>query len=70
MSWTHLWTTRWSKKACKEHHASILCYDVIAIGDAYVRRTGVREGELDSFPMHPDCEAVTRSWDEMDSGVF
>ena len=43
MSWTHL-DDALVKKARKEHQC-ILCYDVIAIGDAYVRRTGVREGE-------------------------
>lgn len=63
MSWTHLDDTLVKKS--RKVRQCILCYEQISIGEPYVRRTGVYDGEIDISPMHPECVAVTASWDEM-----
>ena len=47
-----------------------LCSCPIRAGRTYVKRFGFNDGEAVSMAMHPECEAMTREWDEMDWETF
>lgn len=61
--WRHLEDR--TPKAGKPHQCE-LCYEMIAVGEVYRRRTGLLEGSLLSFVMHEECHQVTvdNKWDE------
>ena len=63
MSWQYLDQTE--PKARKDYCCS-LCALTIPKGTVHVKRVGISEGEWVNMRMHPDCEVLTRDWDEMD----
>lgn len=67
MSWTHF-----GDKVVKARKAAscYLCGEPIAIGETYVRRTGVGECGIGTTKMHPECEKESDSWHEMDWECF
>jgi hypothetical protein len=65
MSWTHLDDS--VVKKSRKPHRCYLCGKEIPKGASYLRRTGIDDDAgLLSIAMHPECESVTRTWDEMD----
>lgn len=61
--WKHLTD---STPVARKSHVCELCHRVIPVGETYVRRNGVSEGNLVSFAMHAICESKTHDWDDMD----
>lgn len=61
MSWRHLGDV--IVKRSRKHHQCFLCGGEIVTGYPYLRRSGAQDGQLESFAMHTECEAVTRTWD-------
>jgi hypothetical protein len=67
MRWTHL---RDETPKARKSHRCFLCREPIGRGETYVRRSGISDGEMLTMAMHPECEAVTRRWDESDWECF
>jgi hypothetical protein len=67
MNWTHL---RDTKPTARKEHQCFCCCEPIMIGDTYVQRSGVMDGNLDTFRMHLECEEATREWDLFDWESF
>lgn len=63
MSWTHISDT--TPKARKVHWCE-LCALRIEIGQTYVKRCGLADGDFVCSLMHVECEAATKQWDETD----
>jgi hypothetical protein len=69
MSWTHL--DDFVVKKSRKPHRCYLCGKEIPKGASHLRRTGIDDDAgLLSIAMHPECESVTRDWDEMDWETF
>lgn len=63
MSWTHILET--TPVARKGHHC-YLCGNTIEAGTRYIRRVGIGDGGFGVAKMHPDCESLTKDWDDFD----
>ena len=68
MSWQHFYDT---KPIARKPHRCYLCGEAIEIREKHVRRTGVREGRIDSIRMHIECcKHTDANFDEMDWECF
>ena len=50
----------------KKPHRCYLCGLTISIGEVYVRRSGVSDGDFYCVKMHEKCEEITHDWRDED----
>ena len=63
MCWEHI---RDEKRKKRKKATCDICGDTIYPGQTAIARTGSSDGEIITAYMHPECEKLTRKWDEMD----
>ena len=68
MNWVHLQD---KTVTARRTHLCYLCGRIIEKGQAYIRRSGIQEGDgYINAKMHIPCEEMTQDWDQGDWDTF